>query len=646
MSYKKSIIAISTGLALAAAVWCAETTLPVPANLKADGLPQLPTSLIQDVAPYSEYRTATLLDWHPTRREILIATRFGDVPQIHRVAQPGGARTQLTFFPERVSGARYRPTSDDVFLLSKDVGGGEWYQLYTYDTRTGRSTLITDGKSRNTGPLWSKTGKLVAYSSTRRNGKDNDIYVVNPDDPNSTRMVTQVEGGGWGVEDWAPDDRTLIVGNRKSAYEAAIYTVDLASGTRAPLTPEKSGVAYSDPQFTPDGKGTYLLTNQDSDFQRLAYQDLTTHKLTFIRPDTSWDIAAITLSQDGKRLAYVVNEAGSGVLHVLTTGTQKEVALPRLPHGNLTGVRWHRNGRDLGFTLTSARSPSDVYSIDVDSGKLERWTASETGGLDASKFAEPELVSWKSFDGLTITGFYYAPPKSFSGPRPVIVNIHGGPEGQSQPGYMGSYNYVLNELGVAMILPNVRGSKGYGTRFLNLDNGMKREDSVKDIGALLDWIATRPDLDVKRVMVTGGSYGGYMTLASMTHYNDRFRCALDIVGISNWITFFEHTESYRRDLRRVEYGDERDPKMRDFLSTISPVNHVRNITKPMFIVAGKNDPRVPYTEGEQMAKAIRGNGVPVWYLLAEDEGHGFAKKNNRDYLFASTVLFIKRYLLQ
>ncbi len=185
----------------------------------------------------------------------------------------------------------------------------------------------------------------------------------------------------------------------------------------------------------------------------------------------------------------------------------------------------------------------------------------------------------------------------------------------------------------------------YGKTFLNLDNGRNRENSVKDIGALLDWIETRPDLDAKRVMVTGGSYGGYMTLASMTHFNDRFRCAVDVVGISNWITFLEHTEAYRRDLRRVEYGDERDPAMRAFLESISPLEHVRNITKPMFIVAGRNDPRVPYTEGRQMAAAIRAAGVPVWYLLAADEGHGFARKGNRDFQFAATVLFIRQYLL-
>jgi dipeptidyl aminopeptidase/acylaminoacyl peptidase len=310
------------------------------------------------------------------------------------------------------------------------------------------------------------------------------------------------------------------------------------------------------------------------------------------------------------------------------------------------GLRWHPNGRELGFTLSSARSPADVYSIEIETGKLERWTFSETGGLNPESFSEPELIRWKSFDGRMISGFLYQPPARFARPRPVMIKIHGGPEAQYRPGFLGADNYFLNELGVAIIQPNVRGSAGYGKTFLALDNGMKREDAVKDIGALLDWIGTRPDLDKERVMVTGGSYGGYMTLAVMTHYNDRVRCALEVVGISNFVTFLERTEAYRRDLRRAEYGDERDPQMREFLLRISPLTNAHKIRKPMFIVQGKNDPRVPASESEQMVAAIRDNGVPVWYLLAEDEGHGFAKKKNRDVQLAATVLFVEQHLLR
>jgi dipeptidyl aminopeptidase/acylaminoacyl peptidase len=496
------------------------------------------------------------------------------------------------------------------------------------------------------GALWSRDGAHFAYASTRRNGRDMDIYIGVPEHPEEARRVVEADSGGWEPEDFSPDGKSLAVIRAVSAYEAALLLVDTASDRQTTLTPRQPGVSYRHARFSPDGRTVYLITNQDSDFEQLAALDIATHRVRILRPGLKWDVTSFDLTRDGRRIAYVLNENGSDTLHVMDTATRKEAALPKLPYGSIGDVRWHANGHDLGFTIASARTPSDVYSIDTATDKLERWTYSETGGLDASQFSEPEPIQWKSFDGLTISGFLYRPPKRFEGPRPVIVNIHGGPEGQFQPGYLGATNYLLNELGTAIIFPNVRGSTGYGKTFLNLDNGRKREDSVKDIGALLDWIAARPDLDAKRVMVTGGSYGGYMTLASMTHFNDRFRCAVDVVGISNWITFLEHTEAYRRDLRRVEYGDERDPAMHTFLESISPMAHVDSITKPMFIVAGRNDPRVPYTEGQQMTAAIRRHGVPVWYLLAADEGHGFAKKGNRDYQFAATVMFIRRYLLE
>jgi dipeptidyl aminopeptidase/acylaminoacyl peptidase len=294
----------------------------------------------------------------------------------------------------------------------------------------------------------------------------------------------------------------------------------------------------------------------------------------------------------------------------------------------------------------SARSTADVYSLNIRTNKVERWTESETGGLNTANFSDAKLVRWKSFDGRTISGFLYPPPAKFKGKRPVIIDIHGGPEAQFRPSFLGRYNYYLNELGVALLFPNVRGSTGYGKTFLTLDNDYKREDSVKDILALLDWIATQPDLDKDRILVTGGSYGGYMSLAVAMKYSDRIRAAIDIVGISNFVTFLENTESYWRDLRRVEYGDERDPKMREFLLKISPVNNASSIKKPLFVIHGKNDPRVPLKEAEQIVATVRKNNVPVWYLMAKDEGHGFSKKKNIDYQFYATVMFVKEFLLK
>jgi dipeptidyl aminopeptidase/acylaminoacyl peptidase len=238
------------------------------------------------------------------------------------------------------------------------------------------------------------------------------------------------------------------------------------------------------------------------------------------------------------------------------------------------------------------------------------------------------------------------PPAKFGGKRPVLIDIHGGPEGQSRPGFLGRNNYYLDEMGIALLYPNVRGSTGYGKSFTKLDNGFLREDSYKDINALFDWIATRPDLDPERIAVTGGSYGGHMTLAVSTFYSGRIRCSIDVVGMSNLVTFLEHTEAYRRDLRRVEYGDERDPRMRAFLERIAPMNNVEKIRKPMLVVAGKNDPRVPLSESEQIAHALKEHGTPVWFLMAKDEGHGYQKKANQDFEFYASVLFLQDYLLK
>jgi len=624
----------------------AERSLPVPENLRVQGTPAIPITLMEKITPYGESRSAALLDWHPLKREMLVATRFADVPQVHHVAMPGGARTQLTFYPDRVARARYDPKSGSRFCFLKDVGGGEFYQIYLYEVDTGDAVLLTDGKSRNMGPLWSRDGRSLIYSSTRRNGRDTDLYIADPSVPQSTRKLLEVEGGGWSVADWSPDNSSVVVQEYRSIAESVLYLVNVATGAKQRLTPEGEKASYSEAQFSADGKGLYLATDSGSEFLRPAYLDLSSRKLAFLRRDLNWDVEYIALSKDGRRLAYVANEGGSSVLHVMDTATKRELNLPKIPLGVIGEIQWHNNAKDLGFSLSSAKSPFDVYSIDVEQASLTRWTRSETGGLNPERFVEPEAIRWKSFDGQMIWGFLYRPPARFTGPRPVIVSIHGGPESQYQPAYLGRGNYLLNTLGVALIYPNVRGSSGHGKTYVRLDNGVKREDSVKDIGTLLDWIGSQKDLDSSRIMVTGGSYGGYMTLASMVHYNDRLRCGLSVVGISNWITFLERTEAYRRDLRRAEYGDERDPQMREFLTRISPLNGANRITKPMFIVQGKNDPRVPMKESEQMVEAIRKNGGAVWYLLAEDEGHGFAKKKNQDYQFAATVLFVEEFLLK
>jgi dipeptidyl aminopeptidase/acylaminoacyl peptidase len=617
-------------------------------NLIAEGVPKIPASLVETVERYTNFRAAGLESWDPVKREMLISTRFADTYQVHLVKTPGGARTQLTFYADSVGGAAYSPATSDTFLFTKDVGGGEFYQIYRFDTGSGDVTLLTDGKSRNTSPLWSDKGDKVVYGSTRRSGSDVDLYVIDPANPKSDHMLAQMQGGGWQPLDWSPDGTKTLVVEEISINETYLWMVDSASGEKVLLTPKGGAVkvAYTGGRFSKDGKGIYVTTDKDSEFQRLAYVDLATKEHTYLTTQITWDVDEFDLSDDGQTIAFVTNEDGYGVLHLLDTKSRKEKSLPNLPKGIISSVHWHKNNRDLGFDVVSARSTSDVYSLDVRTGKIDRWTHSETGGLNTANFSEPQLIHWKSWDARSISGFLYRPPAKFSGKRPVIINIHGGPEGQYRPGFVGRSNYYLSELGIAVIYPNVRGSSGYGKTFLTLDNALLREGSYQDINSLLDWIQTQPDLDSGKVLITGGSYGGFMTLAVATNYNDRICCSVDVVGPSNFVTFLEHTSGYRQDLRRVEYGDERDPKTREFLERIAPFNKAKNITKPIFVVQGKNDPRVPATESEQMVSIVRKNGTPVWYLMAKDEGHGFQKKKNADFQFYATVTFIKEFLLK
>jgi dipeptidyl aminopeptidase/acylaminoacyl peptidase len=641
---------------LFAAIWLSsvsgvagqEAVVPPPESLVVNGVPKIPASLAETAGRYGEYRSAVFSDWEPGKRSMLISTRFAATPQLHLVSQARGERHQLTFFADAVRGGRFHPNGGEYIVFPKDIGGGEWYQLYRLDLATGNITLLTDGKSRNSMGRWSSKGDEIAYTSTRRTAKDTDLWVMNPGEPKSDRLLTKLEGGGWEPLDWSPDDKKILLSEDLSINESYLWLVDTTTGEKTALTPRdaKEKVSYWAGQFSKDGKGMYVTTDKDSEFHRLAYMSLGTKEYFYLTTEIPWDVVTFDLSHDGKRIAFVTNENGLGVLRDFRTDKKEVLHEPKnLPSGVIGGVRWRQDGPELAFSLVNAQGPEDVYSLDVATGKLERWTNSETA-VPTMDFPAAELVKWKSFDGKMISGFLYRPPAKFTGKRPVMVVIHGGPEGQSQPLFLGRQNYLLNEMGIALIYPNVRGSTGYGKSFTLLDNGFLREDTYKDINALFDWIAAQPELDASRVGVTGGSYGGHMTLAISTFYSNRIRCSVDIVGMSNLVTFLEHTEGYRRDLRRVEYGDERDPKMREFLERIAPMNNIEKIKKPMLVVAGKNDPRVPVSESDQIVAALKKEATPVWYVMANDEGHGYQKKANQDYQFYATVEFLEEYLLK
>jgi dipeptidyl aminopeptidase/acylaminoacyl peptidase len=631
--------------------------MPVPDTIRAQGLPPVPASLRQALNRYQNIRSASFQDWAGNDGGMYIITRFADVPQVHLVAHASGARTQLTFLPERVLNVSARPKHRQ-FLYSIDQGGAENYQFFLQDLSPGEPRRVTDGKSRNIAPKWSPSGELLAWSSNARNGRDMDIYVAAPSDPHFVRLLKEVSGQ-WTVADWSPDETKVVAVEEISINESYIHIIEVATGKTETLTPRQKDakaepVSSSDPKWSKDGSSIYYLSDEGSEFRQLVRHYLVSGKVVSLTENISWDVEEFDLSDDGSTIAYVVNEGGFSKISLprihdgTGVGPNEPFQLVYVPQGIVSKLAFRPNLREIGFTLSTASASADAYSVG-DSNNFstpQRWTTSETGGLDPQSFAQPTSIEYPSFDGRKIPAFVYRPsPRKFPGPRPVLIDIHGGPEGQFRPTFVGRLNYLINELGIALIFPNVRGSSGYGKTYLKLDNGKLREDSVKDIGALLDWITKQLDLDKARVGVTGGSYGGFMSLAVQTTYNDKIKAGIDIVGISNFVTFLKNTQGYRRDLRRAEYGDERDESMRVFLERIAPLAHADKIRTPILVVQGQNDPRVPISEAEQMVAALKKNGTTVWYMIGTNEGHGFAKKANQDYLQAVEVLFLRRYLL-
>jgi dipeptidyl aminopeptidase/acylaminoacyl peptidase len=638
------VVASACTLAAFAQSGAAPAAVEKPAALVAEGIPQVPKALAERTRPYLEFRTASFASWNPLTRSMLITTRFGNTPQVHEVKAPGGARTQLSFEEDRIAAVSVAPSKGDVTVVMKDTGGDEFYQLYTL--ANGRLALLTDGSSRNIFNTWADDGSLIGYSSTRRNGADSDLYVMDPRRPQSDRRLAEVRGGGWNIASFAPGNARAVVLEYVSVTKSNLHLLDIASLRMTPIGDHGKPISYGDAQFAPDGS-LWVLSDEGSEFQRLGTLDLRTGAFSPKTPAEAWDVDEFDIAPDGTLVAYVVNEAGVSRLKLLDPRAGTVRVIDDLPSGQIGGISIAPWGA-IGLSFTSAKTPSDAFSVDARTLAVTRWTQSETGGLDASRNVEPELVEVKSFDGLEISGFLYRPDAAaFPGRRPLIVNIHGGPEAQTRPGFLGRTNFLLNELGIGVFYPNVRGSTGYGKTFVGLDNGPhKREDSVKDIGAFLDRLAQDRALDPERFMVTGGSYGGYMCYASAIRFGPRLKAANCIVAISNFVSFLENTESYRRDLRRVEYGDERDAAQRAKLMEISPLTSVDELDIPLFVVTGGNDPRVPPSEAEQMLAAVRQRGGLVWHLLGRDEGHGFAKKANQDYQFWTSVMFAEQTLLK
>ena len=659
-----SVLASMSGLALLAACATAppptaSDTLAPNANLLAQGIPPIPMSLVERVQKYTEFRGHGFVEWHPQRSEMLVTHRkAGDsVAQIYRLDRPLGELEQLTHDAERVARASYEPKEGRYIVFQRSKGGDEADQIYRLDLSSRQTTLLTNPDERHSMSGWLRQSGQLIYSSVpldrtaqggTRAAPTTTLWSVDPLHPTSRRKLVELQGPGWFPGAVSEDDRTVALIRYRSANESQVWLLDLASGAQRQVLPapgESLKATHFAREFSKDGKRLLITSDRAGEFRELMSYDLAAASLTRVSSHIPWDVSGGAGSHDGRWLAAQVNHDGREELRMFDAQSFKELAAPAVPVGSIGGMDFHRVTHQLAYAMNTARGPGQIHVLDPASGRSVQWTRAHTPvGIDTSTYADQRVVRWKSFDGLQISGLYTQPPARFAGKRPVIVSIHGGPEAQAMMGFQGRWNYFVQEQGIAVIEPNVRGSSGYGKTFLALDNGVKREDSVKDIGALLDWIAQQPDLDASRVLVTGGSYGGYMTQAVSVHYSDRIVGGLTNVGISNFVSFLTHTESYRRDLRRAEYGDERDPAMRAFLEKISPLNNAEKIRKPLFVVQGKNDPRVPFTESEQIVAKVRANGLPVWYLRGENEGHGFARQENADFLFYAMVKFVEQTL--
>jgi dipeptidyl aminopeptidase/acylaminoacyl peptidase len=619
-------------------------------NMILEDVPEIPEDISSRIQQYQNTRSASFADWLPNDGGILIATRFGNTSQLHTVNSPGGARNQITFFDEPVTNGSFSPSPDhNGFLFTKDIGGNEFDQIYWYDMNTRNAEMLSDGASRNFGMSWSNKGDQFAFTSSRRNKKDFDIYISDMKSPKVATLKVDRGSGYWVAVDWSPDDSKLIVIQYLSSTKSNSYILDLKTEGLTQINDAKTEAVFLASGWDKTGKKIYATTNMGREFNTLVQYDVSSKKIEYITDDIPWDIDEFTTNTSRTKAAFTVNENGFSQLYVMDIATNAYKKVPNLPVGQINAIKFKPSKAELAMVLNSTETPGDVYALNLNSLKMTRWTTSEVGGLDTSLFPKPELINFETFDKVdgkirTIPAFVYK-PLNVEGPLPVMISIHGGPEGQHTPSFSSFYAFLANEMGIAIIAPNVSGSAGYGKTFLKLDNGFNREDSVKDIGKLIEWIENNPDFDKDKVAVFGGSYGGYMVLSSMYNFSEKLKCGVDIVGISNFVTFLENTEAYRRDLRRAEYGDERDPEMRTYLESISPTNHVTEFKSPLFVIQGANDPRVPASESEQMVKSIRENNGKVWYMLAKDEGHGFRKKENSDRMTEAVAMFLQEHLL-
>jgi dipeptidyl aminopeptidase/acylaminoacyl peptidase len=610
-------------------------------------VPPLSSDIIESMDTLQQFYPAISLDVIP-KYGVMMTMRLEETMQLYYQTAPESSAIQLTFSKDQIDNVTCNPdTGRHCILFEKDSAGNEMSQIYKMDLRSKQTTLLSDGISQNRNCVWSPKGDKFVFTSTKTNGKDWYIYLCPVDTPSGTVPILE-KSGMWTVENWSPNDSLLLVSEYISRTESRYYTLEITSGKLSPLIgSDTEKIAITQGKWSKDGTGIYFISDKFSEYLNLCYFSLKDKKTTIITKTLPWDIREYTISHNHQHICFYTNEHGLSRFYLYSTIRRTYQPIKGVPSGVMYLVRFTPNDSSIVFTMNNPSVTDAVYSFNYFNQKLTRWTKNNSPIIHPG--IEPSVFYYPTFDSVknkprNIPCYLYQP--TGKGPFPVVINIHGGPESQFWPYYNPVHTYLVNKLKCVILAPNVRGSNGYGKTYLSLDDGFKRENAVKDIGYLLKWISKQSNFDQNRIAVMGGSYGGYMSLASMVAYNDQLIAGVDIYGISNFITFMKNTKSSRVDLRRAEYGDERDSTMYQFLHRISPLTNVDKIKKPMLIFQGANDPRVPQEESDQIVEALKSKNIPVWYVLFTDEGHGFNRKTNKTYQENLLVHFLNIYLFK
>jgi dipeptidyl aminopeptidase/acylaminoacyl peptidase len=596
---------------------------------------------------YLAGREASPLSWSP-KGQLLIATRFGEVEQLHLIDAPGGERRQISFTHEPITHAAFSPDPGRAaFWYLEDVAGNEtqiYYQRFGEPT----ARLITDGKSWNGAPLWSNSGRQIAFSSNARTQVDTDIDVVDPETGALPHLVLTGDGAAWAALDWSPDDGKLLVLKTVSPSEGYLYVVEVATGQKRELEPGASRERIGGAKFSRDGQGVYVISDRDGEFTKLRYVNLFTAARSPVAAAAPGSVEELALSRDGHYLAFVSNEAGASKLNLQDLSARQDLTPPTLPApGIIADLHFDAPGKRLAFSFTSATQPRDAYVLDIAANRLEAWTHSEAGAVDTAKFVAPRLAQFPTFDRedgrlRQEPAYVYEPMRA--GPHPVLILLHDGPAGEFRPSFDPWLEYVVNELGFAVVAPNIRGSSGYGKSYARLANGESRDDVVKDLGALIVWVDAQSSFDAGRVVVAGTGYGGYLALIALVNYSDRLRGGVDAAGITDLISYLEATPPFRQTEQRAQYGNERDPAMRPYLRRISPLTNADRISQPLLVMQGKSDAEVPAAQSDLIVNRLRSRNIDVEYLQALHEGHTWRRQTNREAYYRAFSNFLSQAL--